>query len=397
VPQPFPTTLPADPDLAAAAKMLRDTGSWGYIVDASWRMQYVSDEQRITFASDGLPAEWVPGSHYFGAESVAMVDRWPLMSDPVGVLEPLFRTLGGYVLADTPGGRDELRGLVVPYLAPLVDDLEPRELVAAAAFTVAPSLRGTVDVPVLVVRLRRPSGELAGTLLMMKPAARMSTISAVVSNVDLDHFERMLAVSHPARRPGAVLMADLEGSSTLSRKLSSDTFFRIGRRLVLATDRCVVDAGGLVGRHVGDGVAAFFLAETFGSESAAARACVATARAIRDAARDVAARSGIDADELVVRFGLHWGSMLTVGNITTPGRMEVTALGDEVNEAARIEACASGGRILASKSLLERLERDDAAALDVDPVRSTYVVLSELTTATDKARRDAPHIAVCKL
>jgi class 3 adenylate cyclase len=389
--------LPADPDLAAAAVMLRDTGSWGYIVDASWRMQYVSDEQRITFATDGLPADWVPNSHYFGAESVAMIDRWPLMSDPEGVLEPLFRGIGGYVLADTPGGRDELRTVVVPALVPLVDELEPMQLVASATITVAPSLRGTVDVPVLVVRLRRPSGELAGTLLMMKPAARMSTISAVVSNVDLDHFERMLAVSHPSRRPGAILMADLEGSSALSRRLSSDSFFRIGRRLVLSSDRCVVEAGGLVGRHVGDGVAAFFLAESFGSESAAARACVQAARDIKAATHEVAARSDLDADGLVVRFGLHWGSMLTVGNITTPGRMEVTALGDEVNEAARIEACASGGLILASKALLERLGPADGHALGVDPVRATYVVLSELSTATEKARRDAPHIAVCEM
>jgi hypothetical protein len=36
---------------------------------------------------------------------------------------------------------------------------------------------------------------------------------------------------------------------------------------VRAADQCVVDSGGLVGRHVGDGVVAFFLAETADSES----------------------------------------------------------------------------------------------------------------------------------
>ena len=70
----------------------------------------------------------------------------------------------------------------------------------------------------------------------------------------------------------------------------------------------------------------------------------------------IAARSGLDPDHLVVRFGLHWGSTIHIGNITTSARFEVTALGDEVNEAARIEACASGGRILASKPLVERLD-----------------------------------------
>jgi hypothetical protein len=49
-------------------------------------------------------------------------------------------------------------------------------------------------------------------------------------------------------------------------------------------------------------------------------------------------------------------------------RSEVTALGEEVNEAARIEACASGGRALASKALIERLSRAHANALDLERV-----------------------------
>jgi hypothetical protein len=68
-----------------------------------------------------------------------------------------------------------------------------------------------------------------------------------------------------------------------------------------------------------------------------------------------------------------------------------------VNEAARIEACASGGRTLASKSLIERLAPDDAAALGIEPDRVSYERLADLSTATEKARRDAPAIAVCDI
>ncbi len=143
----------------------------------------------------------------------------------------------------------------------------------------------------------------------------------------------------------------------------------LGRRLVRAADDCVIDAGGLVGRHVGDGVVAFFLAETAGSESAAARACIAATRALRSVLREVAARSDLASEEVTMRFGLHWGSTLYVGQIATSGRTEVTALGDEVNEAARIEACATGGRALASKALIERLEPVDAAVLASTPSR----------------------------
>ena len=96
-----------------------------------------------------------------------------------------------------------------------------------------------------------------------------------------------------------------------------------------------------------------------------------------------------------MRFGLHWGATLYVGLISTVGRVEVTALGDEVNEAARIEACATGGRALASKDLIERLDHDDAAALGLHPLRLAYSALRDLDTATEKARRDAPAIPVC--
>jgi class 3 adenylate cyclase len=122
---------------------------------------------------------------------------------------------------------------------------------------------------------------------------------------------------------------------------------------------------------VGDGVTAFFLVEAAESESAAARSCVAAARNLRSVLSDVASASGLNAEEVTLRFGLHWGATLYFGAITTGGRAEVTALGDEVNEAARIEACAAGGRILASKDLIERLDDADAVALELDPARIT--------------------------
>jgi class 3 adenylate cyclase len=82
-----------------------------------------------------------------------------------------------------------------------------------------------------------------------------------------------------------------------------------------------------------------------------------------------------------------------LGAIMTAARFEVTALGEEVNEAARIEACATGGRVLASKALLERLDDDTLAALSIDPDVS-YEALADVADAPEKARRDAPTLAV---
>lgn len=86
------------------------------------------------------------------------------------------------------------------------------------------------------------------------------------------HFERMQSVAKPGRRPAAILFADLEASSPLARRLSTASYFALGRRMARAADHCVTDAGGLTGRYVGDGVVAFFLAENLGSESAAVSA-----------------------------------------------------------------------------------------------------------------------------
>jgi hypothetical protein len=66
-------------------------------------------------------------------------------------------------------------------------------------------------------------------------------------------------------------------------------------------------------------VGAFFLAETAGSESAAARACITAARDLRRAMASVAARSELEHDDAVLRFGLHWGRPPMSGGSQRPG------------------------------------------------------------------------------
>jgi class 3 adenylate cyclase len=391
---PYP--LPEDPALADVARAMRDTGHWGWVVDERWNAVYVTDELRLTFGAGLELAPFALGEHFFGPASMDMSRKWRFGTNNAELMGNMLVSLGGWVLADTPGGRDALREILDPSLREAADRIMPTDPPAGGGKVIAMGLANVrVDIPLIAFRIRDTAGRLSGTAMITKPAAGMAMLGTMASMADLGHLERMQSVTVSARRPAAVLFADLEASSPLARRLSTASYFALGRRLVRAADQCVIDEGGLVGRHVGDGVAAFFLAESAGSESAAARACIAAARALRAAVADVAARSKLAPEDVVMRFGLHWGSTLYVGNITTAGRGEVTALGDEVNEAARIEACASGGRALASKELIERLEPEDAAALDLDPGRVTYTALADLDTATEKARRDAPAIAVC--
>ncbi len=392
--------LPDDPVLAAWATALNQAGQWAEIFDPEWRFVYMTDDDRLMYGGRVELAEVPLGLFSYGPEATEIRMRWGGGQFPLEIIRQGFVAYGPWMLAQMSGGREALRDTVDPRLADLVDQLSPvdpppvRTAVFHGIYTGAGA---RVDILNTFIDVRDDEGRHAGTVVISKPAVGMALLTRITAMGDMRHFERMERMAKPGRRPAAILFADLESSSPLSRRLSTASYFSLGRRMARAADQCVIDAGGLVGRHVGDGVVAFFLAETAGSESAAARSCIQAARTLKEAMVDVAARSDLAAEDLTMRFGLHWGSTLYAGQITTSGRAEVTALGDEVNEGARIEACATGGRTLASKALIERLEPEDAAALDLNPDRVTYSPLAELPTATEKARRDAPAIAVCEV
>jgi class 3 adenylate cyclase len=395
-----PCPLPDDPVLASAARALNEAGHWAAMYDAEWRAAYLTEDARRIYGGRVELAPYALGAHAFSREEIDVMIGWRGGQFPLEIIRRGFATWGPWMLADKPGGRDELREHVDPRLHDLVDDLRPVELHTATSYNfqgLYTAAGARVSSTWWVTRLRDASGRIAGTMMIGKPGPGMALLARVTSMGDPRHFERIEAVTQPGRRPAAILFADLESSSALARRLSTAGYFRLVRRLARAADQSVIDAGGLVGSHAGDGFGAFFLADISGSESAAAAGAIRAARALTAALDGVAASNDLESREVVVRFGLHWGANLYVGQIATGGRAEVTALGDQVNEAARIEACATGGRILVSKELVERLTPSDAAALGLDPDRLTYTVLADLPSATEKAKRDAPAIAVCAL
>lgn len=78
------------------------------------------------------------------------------------------------------------------------------------------------------------------------------------------------------------------------------------------------------------------------------------------------------------------------GQGATGGRLEVTALGDQMNECARIEAAAKDVAILTSKDLIERLDAAAGAAGCWPPWQRDAARGSTTGTKTDtRVRRDA--------
>jgi len=258
-----------------------------------------------------------------------------------------------------------------------------------------------VQVSYLAARIHA-DGALLGTLFVYGPSLPAEVL-AVVARGEPQTLEHLVRLTEPAPREAAVLFADLQRSTELSRRLPSGAYFRLIQGVLTAVDDAVIRHKGLVGKHAGDGVTAFFLAEDHGSPAGAASAALDTARAIRAATaaaveRFVAAYGAVGvAEEARVNMGVHWAGTLFMGQVITGGRLEVTALGDGVNACARIQECARDGDVLVSKDLVERLRRDDSSRHGVHADRLRYTPLKELPTASEKAIRDAGAMSVTRL
>lgn len=385
---------PADPTLAVVLDGLNATGFAAEVWDRDWHLYGVTDDYKLMISAGRETPELGIGLHFLEPRMQENRLSWPAGPEPDSMVEWI-RRWGGAMAAMSPGGLAAMRRAVAPDQRDLIDGLEPQDVPPVMTgeteirFGASTIVNETVMVPV-----RGTDGTFAGAFVVVKPAVGAATL-AMLALGDERLFQRMLGLIVPGQRPGAIMFGDLEASTALARRLPSSVYFKLIRRLSFAIDEVVVDNGGIVGKHVGDGVTAFFLSEEHGSDAGAARACIAAAREIQARTPAIAERTGLAAGDVVIRFGLHWGASLYVGRLLTSGRLEVTALGDEVNEGARIEPCAAGGKRLASKQLIERLGADDFTALAIDPVAIAYTPLAELEGASEKARRDAPTISVC--
>jgi class 3 adenylate cyclase len=381
-------------ELARELERLR----WAFdIYDADWRLVCVSDELK-TMLNERDEERLGYGRHIVEVLRLEAWDRALTDESKAGV----FASNAPRWMHGTPGGKEAFQRLLGPELAPYVEDIEPS---ASCAWTFEfEYVEG--DLPPLPIgcvttRIRGNSGELIGqvTIYSARLPPRLLTL---LTRGDEAMFERMARLIEPDRHAAAILFADLQASGALSRRLSSAAFFKLIRSVTTAIDEVVLVRRGLVGKHAGDGVTAFFLAEQLGSASTAARCAVDAARVVGDAAREAgrALEGGSDLlapEEIKMNVGVHWGPALYMGQIVTGGRLEVTALGDEVNEAARVQQSAHDGEILASKSLLEQLSVSDAREVGVDPDSLPYQTIADLETASDKAVRDAGGLPVASL
>lgn len=136
----------------------------------------------------------------------------------------------------------------------------------------------------------------------------------------------------------AILFADLRGFTQLSEhKLPYDVVFMLNRYFA-AMGQAVEQTGGHVDKFIGDGVMALFGADERTGPDLACRQALAAARAMSVALDALNKTLSHDLDRpLRIGIGIHMGPAI-VGEMGYAGAVSLTAIGDAVNTASRLES-----------------------------------------------------------
>ena len=139
----------------------------------------------------------------------------------------------------------------------------------------------------------------------------------------------------------SMLFADVRGSTALSEKMSPTEFSRLINRFYTVSTKIIIEEDGLVEKLAGDAVLAYWGAGFAGPDYI---------RRTVDVAQKLA--RAMAQQEIPVGIGVHSGVAYFGAMGTAEGLIELSAVGDEVNTAARLAASAATGEILVSEQAL---------------------------------------------
>ncbi len=153
------------------------------------------------------------------------------------------------------------------------------------------------------------------------------------------------------RRTVTVLFSDIVGFTSISERLDPEQVYALIDTCVAAFRDEIYKHEGTLDKFMGDGVMALFGAPVAHEDdpARAVRCALGMQETLKRINEDLVKPHGMS---LQVRIGLNLGTVI-VGDIRSDLRMNYTALGDSVNVAARLQAVADPGAILASRAVYE--------------------------------------------
>jgi adenylate cyclase len=148
----------------------------------------------------------------------------------------------------------------------------------------------------------------------------------------------------------SMLFVDVRGSTALSEQMTATEFSKLINRFYIESTNAIIQEDGLVEKLAGDAVAAFWGAGIAGRDY--------VARTIQ-AAQSIL--KIMDREKIPVGIGVHVGVAFFGAMGSVDGLVNISAIGEEVNTAARLASKANAGEIVISEKALQeaRVEHDN--------------------------------------
>jgi len=141
----------------------------------------------------------------------------------------------------------------------------------------------------------------------------------------------------------SMLFADVRGSTALSESMSPTAFSRLINQFYTGATKIITEADGLVDKLAGDAVAAFWGAGFAGPDYV---------RRTLDVAQTLS--SVMAKQKIPVGIGVHAGVAYFGAMGSADGLTDISAIGDEVNTAARLASRAGAGEVIVSEQALTK-------------------------------------------
>ncbi|SRR5581483_56565 len=191
---------------------------------------------------------------------------------------------------------------------------------------------------------RAPFQGIGGMLVRTFLGKKQSSLNPRFCNVCEDFAE-----NNPggAEVEMSMLFVDVRGSTELSEQMSPTEFSQLINRFYIEATKAIVHEDGLVEKLAGDAVAAFWGAGFAGPDYV--RRTLQTAQNILKT---------MNREKIPVGVGIHAGIAYFGAMGEVNGLVNISAIGDEVNLAARLASKAAAGEIIVSEKALQKAGMD---------------------------------------
>jgi adenylate cyclase len=181
-------------------------------------------------------------------------------------------------------------------------------------------------------------------LIMSVIGRRQSTLNPNFCNVCED-----FAKKYPggAEVEMSMLFVDIRGSTALSEKMGVSEFRGLVNRFFVEATKAIAKEDGLIEKLAGDAVAAFWGAGFAGPDYVTKT--VHAAQKIQTV---------MEEQKIPVGIGVHTGVAYFGAMGSAEGLVNISAIGDEVNTAARLASKAAAGEIIVSEQALNKAGMD---------------------------------------